>query len=133
MPPAGDYAVLAKVVRSGVVGPTADVFELRAARHEVTLPGVMNYGVRPTFESSEDLIAEVHLLDFSGCLDEGELEVTLVSRLRDEIRFADGDALASQISSDIAQARRVLFPLMREESGKFAQADTEFSCVNHSM
>ena len=67
---------------------------------------VTNLGVRPTFAAGRSV--EVHLLDFSGDLRGARLRLHLVERLREERRFADGNALAAQIAEDIAQGRASL-------------------------
>jgi riboflavin kinase/FMN adenylyltransferase len=74
--------------------------------------GVMNIGVRPTFDGQQRTI-EVHLLDPAG---EGttfdlygrELAVELIAHLRPERRFASIDELRAQIQADIEAARSVL-------------------------
>ena len=68
---------------------------------------VVNVGVRPTFDTGERLI-EVHLLDYHGDLYGKRLTVEFAHRLRPEVRFPDGSALAAQISQDVARARELL-------------------------
>jgi riboflavin kinase/FMN adenylyltransferase len=67
--------------------------------------GVLNIGMRPTFQGSE-LRIEAHLLDWQGDLYGAELSLDLVARIRDEQRFASVDALVAQIREDVAVARR---------------------------
>ena len=67
---------------------------------------VLNIGLRPTLRNpAPELRVEAHLLDFSGDLYGGELEVTVLDKLRDEREFADLDALREQIARDVTQAR----------------------------
>ena len=68
--------------------------------------GVLNIGVRPTFQGSE-LRIEAHLLDWQGDLYGSELALDLVARIRDEQRFASVDALVAQIRLDADAARRL--------------------------
>ncbi len=70
-------------------------------------PAVVNVGVRPTIGGERELV-EVHLLDGDADLYDRELKVDFVSRLRDELRFADLDALIAQIRLDATEARRIL-------------------------
>ena len=56
-------------------------------------PALISIGTRPTFHAGSAVLAEVHLLDFDGDLYGELLGVELVSRLRDEQRFADAEAL----------------------------------------
>jgi riboflavin kinase/FMN adenylyltransferase len=51
---------------------------------------------------------EAHLLGFEGDLYGQRLRLDVISRVRDEMRFAGIDALKRQILADIAHARRVL-------------------------
>ncbi len=68
------------------------------------LSGVANVGTRPTFEGVRQQL-EVHLFDFSGDLYGQHIEVQLLHKLRDEMKFASLDALTFQINLDAQQAR----------------------------
>ena len=69
--------------------------------------GLMNIGVRPTFNETA-LEHEVHLFDFSGDLYGEVLEVAFIERLRDEKAFPDVPSLVAQIRLDEDQARKIL-------------------------
>jgi riboflavin kinase/FMN adenylyltransferase len=69
--------------------------------------GVANVGVRPTFEPPVELLETV-LFDWSGDLYGKQIEVALHHFLRPERRFDSMDALAEQMRSDEAKARRLL-------------------------
>ena len=69
--------------------------------------GVANLGMRPTFDGDRMLL-EVHLLDGRPDLYGRELEVAFVARIRGEQRFADVDALVTQIRADVGRARTLL-------------------------
>jgi riboflavin kinase/FMN adenylyltransferase len=66
---------------------------------------VTNVGVRPTFETSPVPVVESHLLDQDRDLYGITLRVAFIRRLRDEVAFADGDALRAQITRDCDGAR----------------------------
>ncbi|HIQ04438.1 MAG TPA: bifunctional riboflavin kinase/FAD synthetase [Anaerolineae bacterium] len=70
-------------------------------------PAVCNIGVRPTVNGRERTV-EAHLLDFDGDLYESQVALHFVSRLRDEIRFPNVEALKKQIAQDVRQARSLL-------------------------
>ncbi len=89
LPPHGVYAVL--VDRRGEAG-----FEALAA-------GVANFGVRPTLGAGPSF--EAHLFDLDQDLYGQELRVHLVSRLREERKFASIEELVAQIGRDVAAAR----------------------------
>jgi riboflavin kinase/FMN adenylyltransferase len=71
-------------------------------------PSLISIGTRPTFHDGAEVLAEVHLLDFDGDLYGEQLGVELLVRLRDEQRFADADALVSQMQRDAERGRSVL-------------------------
>jgi riboflavin kinase/FMN adenylyltransferase len=72
------------------------------------LPGVASLGRRPTVEDAGRLLLEVHLFDWSGDAYGKLVNVTLVQRLRDEIRYDKLDDMIAQIHIDAAQARDYL-------------------------
>lgn len=93
--------------RPRVLLPLDGVYAVRVRRDGLWQGGVLNVGIRPTF-GNRQRTAEVHLLDWDGDLYGRTLEVELVERLRDEMRFAGPDALRSAIAADVARARAVL-------------------------
>ena len=72
------------------------------------LPAVTNVGYRPTFRDGRDLVAEAHVIDFSGDLYGQEVDLTFEGRIRGERRFENVDALREQIARDVAAARERL-------------------------
>lgn len=73
-------------------------------------PALVSIGTRPTFHDAGQLLVEVHLLDFDGDLYGAVLELELLHRLRDELRFASADELVTQMHRDEADARARLGP-----------------------
>jgi riboflavin kinase/FMN adenylyltransferase len=71
--------------------------------------GVASFGIRPMFDPPEELL-EAHLFDFDGDLYGRCIEVMLHHYLRPEAKFADIDALMSQMAKDAEQARELLKP-----------------------
>ena len=80
LPPRGVYATLLK---------TADGI----------YPAVTNIGIRPTFGGSR-MVVETHILKGEFDLYSHLVTVEFLSRLRDEQKFADKQALISQITHD---------------------------------
>ena len=66
---------------------------------------VTNVGVRPTFGAAGPSVVESHLLDQARELYGAEISVAFITRLRDEVVFADGEALGAQIARDCEDAR----------------------------
>ena len=91
--------------------PSAGVYAVRAGidRGGDThwLPGVANFGLRPTF-GKDGMLLEVHLFDFDGDLYGRHLRVALVDYLRGEQKFDNIEALKHQINQDGQAARRIL-------------------------
>ncbi len=68
---------------------------------------VSNIGMNPTFNESARSI-EAHIFDFDRDLYGERLRLELVERLRGEIKFESGEALAKQIAADLKRAREIL-------------------------
>ena len=64
---------------------------------------VTNVGRRPTFDGETTLV-ETHLLEFEGDLYGERVEVRLLERLREEMRFSNATELSDQIARDCAAA-----------------------------
>lgn len=71
-------------------------------------------GTRPTFGGGPPVI-EVFLFDFDGDLYGREIEVEIISHLRDDRRFDSADALKAQMEIDCAEAREVLARIAAED------------------
>ena len=81
------------------------VYDARVSRLGEEFVAIANLGRRPTFDG-EQLRLEVHLLDFSCDLYGAEVDVLLLSHLRDEQAFETVDALSTQIRADIVEVRK---------------------------
>ncbi len=71
---------------------------------------VTNVGTRPTFHPEFDapIVVETHILDFNRDIYGEVLEVRIVERLRDELKFKSIDELIANIKNDIAQSKTIL-------------------------
>ncbi len=95
----GDYVV-----------PALGVYAVRLSADEEGREwrgGVANLGRRPTFDK-QDVLLEVHLLDFEGDLYGHNVRVAFLEFLRPERKFDGIDALKAQIAADCTRAREVL-------------------------
>jgi riboflavin kinase/FMN adenylyltransferase len=88
--------------------PARGVYAAWALVDGQEVPAVVNIGLRPTFDGTGDLTVEAHLLDFSADLYGQTISLKFISRLRDEHKFANVQALLDQIHRDIARARTLL-------------------------
>jgi riboflavin kinase/FMN adenylyltransferase len=71
---------------------------------------VTNVGRRPTFNADESkpVTVETHILEFDQDIYGETLEVQMVQRIRDEIRFANVEQLVIQIKKDVVTAKEYL-------------------------
>ncbi len=71
------------------------------------IPGVMNFGKRPTYpkEETPKPVLELHLLDFKGKVYGQGMEIALHQFLRRERKFSSEKALKACIVEDIQEAR----------------------------
>jgi len=72
------------------------------------LPGVINFGKRPTYPKKETPrpVLELHLLDFKGQVYGEMMEIALHRFLRSERKFPTEEALKVQIQRDVLVAKR---------------------------
>jgi riboflavin kinase/FMN adenylyltransferase len=87
--------------------PQSGVYIVQTSINNLVLYGMMNIGNRPTINGSHKTI-EVHLLDFKGDLYGRTIEVRLLKRLRDEIKFNSIEDLIAQIKLDEKKTRRFI-------------------------
>lgn len=75
---------------------------------EESLYGLMNIGLRPTFEDVTEQVIEVYLLDFQGDIYGREVTVKLLEYMRPELKFASAQELVHQMQKDTEDARRLI-------------------------
>jgi riboflavin kinase/FMN adenylyltransferase len=88
--------------------PACGVYAIHAEVGAQRYGGVLNIGHRPTLNNGNNLSIEAHLFDFEGNLYGKTLTVSLVARLRDELRFESREDLQQQIHADVSMAKRIL-------------------------
>lgn len=89
--------------------PGNGVYAVYVQMEGETYRGVMNIGVRPTFDTGElRPSVEVHILDFSRDIYGQVMEVELVDFIRNERKFPSIDELIKQIQADVQTARGML-------------------------
>jgi riboflavin kinase/FMN adenylyltransferase len=71
------------------------------------LGGMMNIGIRPTFDGTEQRL-EVHLFDTDRDLYDRQLRIEFVERIRAERKFDGIEALKKQLSEDRSRCKRAL-------------------------
>jgi len=92
------------------VSPISGVYVVQVKTTKDTCYGVANIGSRPTIAGIRQQL-EVHIFDFDANLYGQSIEVVMLHKLRDEIKFDSLLALKEQISNDSKQARLFLTKL----------------------
>jgi riboflavin kinase/FMN adenylyltransferase len=87
--------------------PAHGVYAVRVHRRNTIISGMMNIGVRPTFQEQTEAI-EVHLFDFNDDLYGERLTVEFIERLRAEQKFTSATELIEQLTVDQQGAKHVL-------------------------
>lgn len=83
------------------------VYGVRFTVDGKTYQGVMNVGIKPTFElEKKEKSLEVHLFDFHEEIYHKDVEVEFLFFLRDEQKFAGVEALIAQIEKDVVAAKQ---------------------------
>src|SRR5437588_2597903 len=127
------FAILSTAGRGRGYGSKYTVPTINLSRYEELVPkdgvyitqtrvgqecfdSVTNVGNRPTF-GSDSFAIESHLLNFHPLelTAETEIEISFLSRVRDEIKFSSVEELRQQIQKDVARAQRY-FRLIRRKS-----------------
>lgn len=86
----------------GHIIPGGGIYICRVKAEGKSYPGIANIGTRPTIKDDDHTInCETHIIGYSGTLYGEPVKVSFLKRLRDEMKFADVDALGAQIRQDI--------------------------------
>ena len=86
--------------------PAPGVYAARAVLAGGSWPAAVNVGVLPTVGGDRPLSVEAHLLGYAGDCYGADLALDLMTRIRDERRFASLEELRAQIASDVAALAR---------------------------
>lgn len=87
--------------------PKNGVYAVRVRVDDEWYRGMMNIGVRPTFDE-HTVTLEVHIFDFDREIYGDTLQVRFIKRLRDEQKFDRVEELVAQLNKDKAEALQVL-------------------------
>lgn len=87
--------------------PKNGVYAVKVRLEDQWYDGMMNIGVRPTFDGNEQTL-EVHLFDFSEDIYGKNVQVRFFERIRDEKRFSGVNELKDQLKSDKEQTFEIL-------------------------
>lgn len=80
--------------------PGKGVYAIRAKVNGKVYGGMLNIGTRPTFHKNAETSIEANLFDFSGDIYNQEIEISFISRLREERKYETIDQLQEQMRKD---------------------------------
>jgi riboflavin kinase/FMN adenylyltransferase len=91
----------------GLVLPPNGVYTVQAYIRNSRHNGLVNIGARPSIKNSTlQIRAEVHLLDFNGDIYGEEMEIVFKEKIREEMKFNSLEDLKKQIAKDVVEARK---------------------------
>ncbi len=85
--------------------PREGIYITRTLYNGEFYSSLTNIGRNPTFEDSEKVSVETHILNFNRDIYRSNIEVFLLSFLRDELKFENAQELSKQILLDVSAAR----------------------------
>jgi len=97
----------ANVLLKRRVSPVSGVYVVKIKTVTENFYGVANIGARPTVEGIRQQL-EVHIFDFSKDIYGQSIEVVMLKKLREVMKFDSLDSLTAQIKRDSEQARKFL-------------------------
>lgn len=80
--------------------PAIGIYAAEVVWKKQLLKGMLYIGTRPTLDDTHSIVPEVHIFDFDLDIYGEELEVHLVERVRDEMKFSSVENLIAQINTD---------------------------------
>jgi riboflavin kinase/FMN adenylyltransferase len=90
------------------IAPKLGVYAVMAWIGDTAYPGVLNYGLKPTFNKEElKPVMEAHLFDFNSDIYGVQIRLQLLSFIRSEKKFNSIAELVEQIGSDSEQAKAI--------------------------
>jgi len=87
--------------------PSNGVYAVRLFVRDNYYNGIVNIGMRPTFDA-KSLAIEVHIFDFDEDIYGEEMTVYFAGKIREERKFSSAEALIGQITKDISAAKTIL-------------------------
>jgi len=87
--------------------PANGVYAVDMAIGDEVFKGMMNIGIRPTFDGSDERTLEVNLFDFERNIYGETVEVRFIKRIRDERKFQSVNELIAQLGDDKRVAQEV--------------------------
>ena len=87
--------------------PKNGVYAVKVIHKTTEYAGMLNIGLRPTFEGADRTI-EVNIFNFYHEIYGESLQIEFIKRIRDERKFEDSAALVSQLNEDREHTKKAL-------------------------
>lgn len=87
--------------------PARGVYCVEAELEHQLYRGMMNIGVRPTFDKGKNVVPEVHLFNFNRSIYGSSIKVRFLQRIRGEKKFNTPEALIQQLRLDRDQCVKI--------------------------
>ena len=92
--------------------PSNGVYAAQAQVDGISYNGMLNIGIRPTLRNTENYkenkTIEIHLFDFNKSIYEKQIKVSVIKRIRDEVKFSNIELLKDQLGKDKIAALKIL-------------------------
>ena len=95
-------------VRADRALPRDGIYATKVRFDGSSYPSATSIGVRPTFGSGGQRAVEAYIMDFHEDLYGKIIEIEMVERMRDELRFNNTEDLKAQMAKDVERARALL-------------------------
>ncbi len=88
--------------------PSNGIYFVEAEVESEKFFGLMNIGLRPTFADISEPIIEVYLLDFSKMIYGKSVQINVIKKMRNEIKFDSIEKLIEQMDKDKLEAQIII-------------------------
>ncbi|MGB0453852.1 MAG: bifunctional riboflavin kinase/FAD synthetase [Bacteriovoracaceae bacterium] len=85
--------------------PSTGVYITKSHVGDMLYYSVTNVGIKPTFQSQDELSIETHVFDFNRDIYGEDFRIHFLSKIRDEVKFSSVNDLISQIDKDAQVAK----------------------------
>jgi riboflavin kinase/FMN adenylyltransferase len=92
-------------IHSDLIYPAHGVYISQTETNGMTYNSVTNIGLNPTFERANPLNIETNIFDFNDNIYGEKIRVTLLKRIRDEVKFNSVNELINQIDDDVKTSK----------------------------
>lgn len=94
-------------VRKNKLLPPDGVYAVRVTIKDKLLNGILNIGLRPTFNAQQRSV-EIFIFEFDEDIYGEDLRLSLVKKIRDEKKFSSVEDLKKQIQKDVVLAKEII-------------------------